>query len=50
MTAPTYDKLTTPSTGTRAVNQNGAWMFPDDPIVKTEPTCSLMLLLLGRVR
>src|SRR6266542_2527820 len=33
MTAPTYDKLTTPTTGTRAVNTNGTWKFPDDPIV-----------------
>jgi isocitrate dehydrogenase len=33
MTAPTYDKLEAPSTGTRAVNQNGSWKFPDDPIV-----------------
>jgi isocitrate dehydrogenase len=33
MTAPTYDKLKAPSTGTRAVNQNGSWKFPDDPIV-----------------
>ncbi|HEX3146667.1 MAG TPA: NADP-dependent isocitrate dehydrogenase [Gemmataceae bacterium] len=33
MTAPTYDKLKAPTTGTRAVNQNGAWKFPDDPIV-----------------
>jgi len=33
MTAPTYDKLTAPANGTRAVNQNGTWKFPDDPIV-----------------
>jgi isocitrate dehydrogenase len=33
MTAPTYDKLKAPTTGTRAVNQNGTWKFPDDPIV-----------------
>src|SRR5919107_5997301 len=33
MTAPTYDKLKAPPTGARAVNQNGAWKFPDDPVV-----------------
>ncbi len=33
MTAPTYDKLIAPTAGTRAVNQNGTWKFPDDPIV-----------------
>src|SRR5688572_24035707 len=33
MAAPTYDKLKTPTTGTRAVNQNGVWKFPDDPVV-----------------
>jgi isocitrate dehydrogenase len=33
MTAPTYEKLKAPSTGTRAVNQNGSWKFPDDPVV-----------------
>jgi isocitrate dehydrogenase len=33
MTAPTYEKLKAPTTGTRAVNQNGSWKFPDDPIV-----------------
>jgi len=33
MTAPTYDKLKAPATGTRAVNQNGTWKFPDDPVV-----------------
>src|SRR6476620_6200196 len=33
MTAPTFDKLKAPTTGTRAVNQNGTWKFPDDPIV-----------------
>jgi isocitrate dehydrogenase len=33
MTAPTYDKLKAPTAGTRAVNQNGTWKFPDDPIV-----------------
>jgi isocitrate dehydrogenase len=33
MTAPTFDKLKAPTTGTRAVNQNGVWTIPDDPIV-----------------
>jgi isocitrate dehydrogenase len=33
MTAPTYDKLKAPATGTRAVNQNDTWKFPDDPVV-----------------
>jgi isocitrate dehydrogenase len=33
MTAPSFDKLKAPTTGTRAVNQSGAWSFPDDPIV-----------------
>jgi isocitrate dehydrogenase len=33
MTAPTYDKLKAPTTGTRATIQNGTWKFPDDPIV-----------------
>jgi isocitrate dehydrogenase len=33
MTAPTYDKLKAPAAGTRAVNQNGTWKFPDDPVV-----------------
>jgi isocitrate dehydrogenase len=33
MTAPNYDKLKAPTAGTRAVNQNGTWKFPDDPIV-----------------
>ena len=34
MTAPTYDKLTPPSTGTRVlVDGNGKWKIPDDPIV-----------------
>src|SRR5262245_4058636 len=33
MTAPTYDKLKAPTTGTRAVIQNGTWKFPDDPVV-----------------
>ncbi|HJZ91287.1 MAG TPA: NADP-dependent isocitrate dehydrogenase [Gemmataceae bacterium] len=31
--APTYEKLTPPTTGTRAVNHNGTWKIPDDPIV-----------------
>ena len=33
MTAPTYDKLTPPATGTRVVPQGKAWAIPDDPIV-----------------
>ena len=33
MTAPSFDKLKAPTTGTRAVNENGSWKFPDDPIV-----------------
>jgi isocitrate dehydrogenase len=34
MTAPTYDKLTSPTTGTRVlVDNNGGWKIPDDPIV-----------------
>ncbi len=33
MTAPTYEKLSTPKTGTRAVNQNGSWKIPEDPII-----------------
>jgi isocitrate dehydrogenase len=34
MTAPTYDKLTPPTTGTRvSVDANGRWSIPDDPIV-----------------
>ncbi|MBO0697104.1 MAG: NADP-dependent isocitrate dehydrogenase [Zavarzinella sp.] len=33
MTAPTFDKLKAPATGTRAVIQNGSWKFPEDPIV-----------------
>src|SRR5262245_15956997 len=33
MTAPIYEKLKAPTTGTRAVNQNGTWKFPDDPVV-----------------
>ena len=34
MTAPTYEKLTPPKTGTRVtVDANGHWNIPDDPIV-----------------
>ena len=33
MSAPNYDKLKAPTSGTRAVNTNGAWQMPDDPIV-----------------
>jgi isocitrate dehydrogenase len=34
MTAPTYEKLTPPSSGTPVtVNSGGAWHIPDDPIV-----------------
>ena len=34
MTAPTYEKLTPPSQGTRVtVDANGRWNIPDDPIV-----------------
>jgi isocitrate dehydrogenase len=34
MTAPTYEKLTAPKTGTRVtVDANGKWHIPDDPIV-----------------
>jgi isocitrate dehydrogenase len=33
MAAPTYDKLKAPATGSRAVNTDGTWQFPDDPIV-----------------
>jgi isocitrate dehydrogenase len=33
MTPPTYEKLKAPTAGTRAVNQNGSWKFPDDPVV-----------------
>src|SRR5581483_12376697 len=34
MTAPTYDKLTPPTTGTRVtVDANGRWHVPDDPVV-----------------
>jgi isocitrate dehydrogenase len=34
MAAPTYEKLTPPTRGTRVtVDANGKWNFPDDPIV-----------------
>src|SRR5258707_942065 len=34
MTAPTYEKLTSPSQGTRVtIDANGKWTIPDDPIV-----------------
>ncbi len=34
MTAPTYEKLTAPTTGTRVtVDAQGRWHIPDDPIV-----------------
>ncbi len=34
MTAPTYEKLTQPTAGTRVtVDSQGNWKFPDDPIV-----------------
>ena len=34
MTAPTYEKLTPPTQGTRVtVDANGKWKIPDDPIV-----------------
>jgi isocitrate dehydrogenase len=34
MTAPTYDKLTPPTSGTRVtVDAKGNWTIPDDPIV-----------------
>jgi isocitrate dehydrogenase len=34
MTAPTYEKLTPPTSGTRVtVDGNGRWNFPNDPIV-----------------
>jgi isocitrate dehydrogenase len=34
MTAPTYDKLTPPTSGTRVtVDSSGRWQVPDDPIV-----------------
>src|SRR5262245_51966234 len=34
MTAPTYEKLTPPKTGSRVtVDPSGRWTIPDDPIV-----------------
>src|SRR5580693_5281126 len=34
MTAPTYEKLTPPTSGTRVtVDDKGQWKIPDDPIV-----------------
>jgi isocitrate dehydrogenase len=33
MTAPTYDKLTPPASGTRVAVDNGKWTIPNDPIV-----------------
>ena len=36
MTAPTFDKLKAPTTGTRAVNQSGTWKIPDDPTKQEE--------------
>src|SRR5262245_10539071 len=33
MTAPTYDKLKGPTTGSRVTVDGGRWHFPDDPIV-----------------
>ncbi len=33
MTAPTYEKLKAPATGTRVTVEGGHWKFPDDPIV-----------------
>jgi isocitrate dehydrogenase len=33
MTAPAYDQLTAPATGTRVTYQNGTWSIPDDPVV-----------------
>lgn len=33
MTAPTYDKLTPPASGTRVTVENGKWTIPNDPIV-----------------
>ena len=33
MTAPNYDKLTSPASGTRVVPQGKTWTIPDDPIV-----------------
>ncbi|HYH65934.1 MAG TPA: NADP-dependent isocitrate dehydrogenase [Urbifossiella sp.] len=33
MTAPTYDKLTAPATGTRVTYDGGKWTIPNDPVV-----------------
>src|SRR5262245_62411519 len=33
MTAPTYQKLTPPTQGTRVTVDGGKWHIPDDPIV-----------------
>jgi isocitrate dehydrogenase len=33
MTAPTYEKLTAPKSGTRVTVDGGKWHIPDDPIV-----------------
>ncbi len=34
MTAPTYEKLTPPASGTRVtIGADGRWNIPDDPIV-----------------
>ncbi|MFO0796701.1 MAG: NADP-dependent isocitrate dehydrogenase [Gemmataceae bacterium] len=33
MTAPTYDKLTAPTSGTRVTYDGGKWTIPNDPIV-----------------
>ena len=33
MTAPTYEKLSAPKTGTRVTCADGRWTIPDDPIV-----------------
>ncbi|HEX4607007.1 MAG TPA: isocitrate/isopropylmalate family dehydrogenase, partial [Urbifossiella sp.] len=33
MTAPAYDQLTAPTTGTRVAYQNGTWNIPNDPVV-----------------
>jgi isocitrate dehydrogenase len=33
MSAPTYEKLKAPTTGTRVTVEGGKWKFPDDPIV-----------------
>src|SRR3984957_8997745 len=33
MTAPTYEKITPPTTGSRVTMRDGHWQIPDDPIV-----------------